>query len=70
MRSLGRLVDAGDEIEDRGFAGAIRSDQAHQFLRTKVQIDNPETAVNPPKRIVTSLSWSNGSFMPCAPAVS
>src|SRR5439155_1939497 len=34
-----RLVDAGEHVEDRRFAGAIRPDQSHQLVRLNGQIE-------------------------------
>ena len=33
IAALGRRVDAGDHVEDRGLAGAVRSDQTQQLAR-------------------------------------
>src|SRR5215213_5412660 len=36
---LGRLVHAGEHVEDRGLAGAVRADQADQLVRSDGQVE-------------------------------
>ena len=36
---LGRLVDAGEHVEDRRLAGAVRTDQADQLVRLDGEIE-------------------------------
>ncbi len=58
-------VGAGDDVEERGLAGAVGSDHA-TICPWRTSQDNPESALIPPKDLVTSLNCRRGALMPAA----
>ena len=63
--SLGGANEAGDGFEQRGLAGAIRPDQADDFVAFEVErhlVDRPQTAE--PARDPTDLQQRRNSFCP------
>ena len=48
----GRLVEAGDAVEHRGLAGAVRADQRGDLAALRREATASSTATSPPKRMV------------------
>jgi hypothetical protein len=61
-RALVRPVVAGDQVEHRGLAGAVRTDQADHAAFASTEKETRLTAVRPPKRLVM---WSRLSRVIC-----
>ncbi len=52
--ALGGRIDTGDEVEDGGFAGAIRADQANQlvFANGKFEVRDSSEPAEPNRAVV------------------
>ena len=54
MRAAVRREDAGDHVEQRGLAGAVRADHREDLPCRHVEADSLSTATRPRKRLLTS----------------
>ncbi len=59
--ALDRLVDAGDEVEERRLAGAVRPDHAHDLALVDMQVEAVDARAGPPNAIVTPRSSSSAA---------
>ena len=63
-RARGRLVDAGDHIEDGGLARAVRADEPDEFALADRAATRSLTAFRPPNCTVHVVESSSGALMP------
>ena len=55
-----RPVEAGEAVEDRGLAGAVRADDRGDLARATAVKERSSTATSPPKRMVRCSTASSG----------
>ena len=62
-----RLVEAGQAVEHRGLAGAVRADDGGDLARSRRVNETSSTATRPPKRMVRCSTSSSGAVAVIAP---
>ena len=62
-RARGRRMHAGDQVDQRGLAGAVRADQADDLALARARSETSSTARRPPKRRDTSLQLEQARVM-------